>query len=104
MLPPCLQASSLYHDPWVLTEVTADLPRPQPLTLFQEYLAVLSGGAPKGLGLTWSVSRAHTQSHGPARRARLSRIIRLGGFLAISKGGGHHDFKRRSLKTLPAFE
>lgn len=56
-------------------------------------------------GWAWLVvCPGHTQCHGSARRARLLRIIRLGGFSVISKGGGHHVFKKRSLRTLPAFE
>lgn len=59
---------------------------------------------PVGLVLPWHVSRAHTQSRGPAGRAQLSRIIRLGGFLVISEKGGHDVFKRENLRTLPMFE
>lgn len=103
VLPPCLQAASLYQHPWVPCRGHGRFPRPLPPTLFQDPLSVLNGGALKGLGLTWSMSRAHTQSHGHARQAELSRIVRLGGFLAFSKGDGHYVFKR-TLRTIPAFE
>lgn len=59
---------------------------------------------PVGLGLTWRVSREHTQNHGPAGLVRLSRIIRLGGSSVISEGGGYHIFKRGNFGTLPTFE
>lgn len=55
-------------------------------TLFQGCPGILGGSASVGLGLIWRVSRAHTQSRGPAGRARLSRIIRLGVSRSFLKG------------------